>query len=139
MAVNYRIWAEHGLVVIRYRDIAGFDETMERVAECAAEPDFDPTFKHIVDVRDLAGVEKEVVGFLTMQAKLADVYGASGTERRMVYLTNNDHGRWMAQAVRKSWSHDKLAIFFEAANFEDAFQFLGLPQLDLDAAFDTAS
>ena len=103
MPLVFHVMPHRNLVVARYRGFAGLHETVEKAAECAAHPGFRPTMRHLVDLMEITGYERDFPRYFAMQATVMEKFFVPGAEHVFVYLAPTRPGQEMAQMVRRSW------------------------------------
>lgn len=126
MPVSFRILPQRALVLVTYTGVAGLQETIERTTECASHPDFDPAFRHLVDVSRITGYERDFPGFFAMQAKVMESYPPQAQDQLFLFLAPTRIGQEMAQMVRRSWDGLDWAIVRIVEDEGQAMTLLGL-------------
>lgn len=132
MPLRFRIVPEHAVIVVHYHGVAGLAETHAMIAECAAHPDFHPGFRHLVDLREVTGHERDLMGFFTLQAKAIETFPVvddQGHGFQMVMIAPTGPSRAMAEMVRRTWDGLDLVLVSIVETPDDALDLLGIGAL----------
>jgi len=131
MALTFSILPHRNLIVARYQGFAGLAETIEQAGTCAAHPDFDPAMRHLVDLCDLTGYERDFPKYFAMQAKVMEQFLLPGGGHMFVYLAPTRVGQEMAQMVRRSWDGLDHIVVRIVEHEAEALAILGLRERKL--------
>ena len=129
MPIAFRILPELALVHVTYSGVAGLAETIEGTAACAAHPDFRPSHRHLVDLRGIDDFERDLPGFLSMQARVIDhfpIIGDGFHPFMMVMIAPSGPARGMAEQVRRTWEGLEGALVRVVVDEASALSVLGL-------------
>ena len=126
MPVTVRILHDHGLVVVRYDGEATIEGTLAALTGAAADPAFAASRRHLIDMRDVTGYERDFARFFAMQAQFADHVPARAGDLLAVYIAPGRPAQEMAQMAARTWDgHTDVAIRI-VADSGDAGDLLGL-------------
>jgi hypothetical protein len=127
MPVSFRILPRFNLIIATYSGFAGLEETIERAAECARHPDFNPAMRHLIDVSRVVEVERDFPRFFAMQGKVMEDFPPIGNDQMFVFYAPTRPGQEMAQMVRKSWDGLDWAVVVALEDEAQVLTLLGLP------------
>jgi hypothetical protein len=130
MPVAYRILPHRSLIHVAYSGVARLGETVASARACAADPAFSTDFRHLVDLRAVIDFERDIVGFLAMQAQVIEFFPVVGEglgNLKVVMIAPPGAPRQMAEQVRRSWDGVGGAILRIAEDEGAALSVLGLP------------
>jgi hypothetical protein len=133
MPLAFRILPAVNLVQVRYRGKAGIEETAKGLRACFAHPDFRPGMRHLVDVTEVTGFERDYTGFMRLQAGVTGALVGQSVETVMVIIANSPSGRAMAALVMRTWDNVSGVVIRMQADLEGALGILGVPAAALDA------
>jgi hypothetical protein len=134
MPIEMRLLPEYALVLATYRGRAGLQETLEAMQTCAADPDFQPHFSHLIDLQQVTDYERDLTKFFQMQARAIDIFPVLSHEGRplsMVLIAPPGAPRGMAELVRRSWDGLNQILIIIQENEAQALSVLGLPHTTL--------
>ncbi|MGY6549558.1 MAG: hypothetical protein ACXIU7_11225 [Roseinatronobacter sp.] len=134
MPVTVQIVPRYALVLITYGGVVGLQETLTALQRCAASSEFRPWFPHLLDLRRVIDYERNMAGFIEMQAKAIDILpliGSAGVEFRMILLAPDGAGRGMAELIRRTWEGLGQARVLIAEDEAGAMDLLGLPRMPI--------
>ncbi|MEL6215861.1 MAG: hypothetical protein AAFQ99_09315 [Pseudomonadota bacterium] len=103
MAVEFRILKSHGLVYVRYDDVAIVEETFRVFGEYVQHPDFRPGQKQLVDLSGLTSVEHDFPKLFELQMRKAEAFVGRGTQTLLVYYAPTKMSLAMAQIAMRAW------------------------------------
>ena len=136
MPVATRILPRASLVLVTYSGVAGIDESLAAIRDCAADPNFQSWFAHLVDLRAVTGYERDIAAFFAMQAQAIDHFPITadhGHSFRMVMIAPPGPARGMAELVRRTWEGLGHAIVLVQEDEAGALAVLGQPHDTIDA------
>lgn len=131
MAVEYRIFPDRGLVYVRYSGQLLLDETWTAFAQYAADPEFRPGQKQLVDLSQVEGVEQDFPKLMQLQARKAGVIGRPDVETLMVFLAPGKSRDTIAQYIRRSWEGLERIVVRIVPDEAEALSCLGQQETNL--------
>lgn len=137
MPIAFHVLPHRNLVVARYRGFAGLQETIDTAALCAAHPDFRPTMRHLVDVAEITGYERDFPRYFSMQAAVMEQFFVPGLDHLFIYLAPTRPGQEMAQMVRRSWDGLDHMVLRIVEHEAQAMAILGLKERTLAEVLDS--
>lgn len=131
MPISVQILPELSLVYGRHSGHVSIDETLATVRQTAANPAFQPGFRHLLDLSEVTSYERDYVRFFDMQAQFADTYFEEGVDIVFVFLAPTKQGVEMGMMAQKSWAGVTRAVISIVDTKEAALDILGLSGHDL--------
>jgi hypothetical protein len=128
MPVSYQILPHRNLVLVTYTGHAGLAETLEQISDCTRQPEFRPWMRHLVDVSQITGYERDFPGFFAMQARAMDDLPPHPDGLVIAFLAPTRIGQEMAQMTRRSWDGLDKIILRVFDTEEAALSFLGIAE-----------
>lgn len=126
MSVSYRILPAQNLVHVSYTGQIDLASTLERMAECAADPAFRPWMRHLVDLAAVTGFDRDFVGFLELQAKAITMFPQQH-DMLLLFHAPTRIGQDMAALARRTWEGLDRVIVRVVTRESEALTLLGLP------------
>ncbi|MEL7092356.1 MAG: hypothetical protein AAFN94_11535 [Pseudomonadota bacterium] len=131
MPLDFRIFPERGLVVVRYEGMARVADTMRVFGEYAAHPDFSPGQKQLVDLTALTDYERDFAAVMELQAAKADHLAGPGAQSLIVYLAPGPVAREMSALITRSWEDVDAVIACILESEAEALEVLGQKERSL--------
>ena len=125
MSVRYRIFPEHGLVYVAYEGFALLSDTLETFRKYMQDRAFQPGQKHLVDLTDLTGYEKDYPKILALQAAKAEAF-VSHAQTLMVYYAPTRASLELARVAVQSWETLGVVVPVVQRTEADALTVLGI-------------
>ena len=138
MTVSFRIFPDRGLVVVRYAGFAVLDETFKAFEEYAAHPDYSHGHKHLVDLTELTGYEKDYARIMQIQATKADHLAQYGTQSLIVYLAPTPISQELSALIVRPWEDTDAIVPVIQYNESQALAILGQSETSIQALFAAA-
>lgn len=133
MAVTFRILPRHTLVYLRFEGFARVGETTRAMAACAIHPDFDPSYRHLMDLSRISDFETDYPGLMALQARAADWFAPAGNQPFLIYLAPTPRAQSMARLVMRSWEGIGQAVVVLLGDDQAVLDFLGLRAASVEA------
>ncbi|MBS8228632.1 hypothetical protein [Vannielia litorea] len=127
MPLSYRIFADIGLVYVRYEGYAQISETMEMFGRYMADPDFRPGQKQLVDLSPVTSFDTDYPTLLAIQAKKAEAF-LQGPETIICYYAPTPRTREMSNLVMRSWAELDAIVAVVQDTEAGALEVLGLAE-----------
>lgn len=132
MAVSFEIIPERALVYVRYVGEARVDEGRQAFAAFMSHPDFNPTYRQVVDLSGVTSIERDFARLLAFQAAKAEAFLAGMAPMLLVYYAPSGESLSMARIVQRSWDGIDGVIVRIVSDEEAVRDILGLPDLSLN-------
>ena len=133
MSLSYQILPELNLVYVRYWGVCTIAETMEVFGQYAADPQFRPAQKHLIDLAQVVEYERTFPAMSQLQARKADTLMLSKRPTIMVYYAPNRLSQTMARNILKSWDGLGAVVGRTARSEREALDMLGIGSDSFDA------
>ncbi|MDP2087431.1 MAG: hypothetical protein Q8K20_19735 [Gemmobacter sp.] len=131
MPVSYKILPKLDLVLVTFSGMVGLQETLLSAGECGRHPDFRPGMKHLFDLTDVTGHERDFPAYFAMQAKVLENLPPTGGDHLLMFLAPTRAGQDMAELVRRTWEGLPRAIVLVHETAAEALATLGLRERSL--------
>ena len=132
MPVDFKIFPERGLVVVRYHGYAYVNDTYAATKAYISHPDYTAGQKQLVDMTEITGFEKDYVQFMNMQAQKAERLANSGLQSLVVYIAPTTISRELSAMFVRSWTDVDAVVPLIQHSETEALALLGQPEETLD-------
>ena len=132
MPVEFTIFPERGLVVVRFSGYATVNDTSVATQAYITHPDYAAGQKQLVDMGSITGYEKDYVQFMNMQASKTERLVCSGLQSLVVYIAPTAISRELSELFIRSWIEVDAVVPLIQHSEADALSFLGQPEETLD-------
>ena len=132
MPVQFRIFPDRGLVVVRFSGDVLIEEAMEATQAYVAHPDYALGQKQLVDLSQVTSYEKDYVRFMEMQADKADRFAASGVQSLVVYIAPTPVSQEICTMYLRSWDDVDAVVPMIQHSEAEALTLLGQPETSVD-------
>lgn len=126
MPLTYQIMPEINLVYVRYWGVCALADTDRVFAEYAADPQFRPDQKHLIDLKGVVEYERTFSEMAKLQARKADTLMKSKRPTIMVYYAPTRLSQTIARNVLKSWDGLGAVVGRIARDEREALDMLGI-------------
>ena len=133
MAVTFRILPQYGIISVRYVGIAGVQETSRALAALHIHPDFRVHYRHVVDLSQMTGYERDYPAIMALQAKAAEHFLPPDSGPFIVHHAPTPVSQAMARVVMRTWEAVPNSVVVMFAEAQEVMEFLGLPGLPLQS------
>lgn len=104
MPASYRIHADLGLVYVRYAGHVSVQDTRDVFDRFLQDPQNRPGARQLIDLSEVTGFERDLVGLMALQARKAEAFVPPGAPQTLlVYLALSRRGLEMARLIERSW------------------------------------
>ncbi|MEO0936963.1 MAG: hypothetical protein AAFY38_02285 [Pseudomonadota bacterium] len=138
MPIDFRIFADRGLVLIQASGFVTIDETVAGMARYEAQTTFDANHKQLVDLTRVTGFERDYARFLEIQADKAGRFTAAGAQMLIVYLAPTAEAQAIASLFARSWECTDTIVATIQHEEARALSVLGQPETSLRDLLQTA-
>jgi len=135
MPVTFKILPRRALVVFTYSGMVGLQESLDAIAACVGNPEYQPSMRQLCDLSAVTGVERDFPALLKMQAKMVESLQPAESDLVVLFYAPSRAGQEMAQMARKSWEGLNSVLVLTQDNEAKALALLDLPERSLDALF----
>lgn len=126
MPVTYAIRPAWNLILFRYHGEVTFHESVAVVEAAASDPMARAGMRHLCDLSDVTGVERDFLALLRMQAQMAESLHRPGPEQVVVFFAPTPAGQQLAEMARRSWEGlDSVIVLLQTCEAE-ALALLGI-------------
>jgi hypothetical protein len=133
MPITFRLLPSRNLILFRYSGHIRLTEPAEAVQASMHAKGFRPGMRHLVDVSEATGVDRDWPALLRQQAEIAAVMVPQGPEQLVLFYAPNRPGQWMAQMARRSWEGLNIVSVRVIEDEVEALALLGLPERSITA------
>jgi hypothetical protein len=133
MPVCFHLLPSRNLILFRYSGFIRLDEPAAAVQASTQAPGFRPGMRHLVDVSQATGVDRDWPALLRQQADIASVMVPQGPEQLVLFYAPTRAGQWMAQMARRSWEGLNIVSVRVIEDEAEALALLGLPERSIAA------
>jgi hypothetical protein len=133
MPVSFRLFPSRNLILFRYAGHIRLTEPAAAVQASAQASGFRPAMRHLVDVSQVTGVDRDWPALLRQQAEIATVMVPQGPEQLVLFYAPTRPGQWMAQMARRSWEGLNIVSVRVIEDEAEALALLGLPERTIAA------
>ena len=103
MPVEFKIFPNRGLVVVRYSGFATVNDTLTATEAYVSHPDYVAGQKQLVNMTEVTGFEKDYVRFMDMQARKTERLVRSDLQSIVVYIAPTAISRDLSALFVRSW------------------------------------
>lgn len=129
MAITYTLYTKRGLAHIQFSGHVSAAETLEKVAQFAADPGVHPDLHQILDFSAVESFEPDYVKLLALLARVPEHLVHAGHEPIFVYVCPTRTGLEMAQFVIRSMEGMEGGPILRICQSRgEALAMLGLPE-----------
>jgi hypothetical protein len=132
MPVEFVIFPERGLVVVRYSGYAAVEDTLNATKAYISHPEYSAGQKQLVDMSGITGFEKDHVQFMKMQAEKAERLANSGLQSLVVYIAPTAISQDLSAMFVRSWIDVDAVVPLIQHSEAEALALLGQPEKTLD-------
>ncbi|MBU2994494.1 hypothetical protein Q4555_06005 [Octadecabacter sp. 1_MG-2023] len=132
MPVEFNIFPERGLVVVRYSGYASVNDTLTASEAYVSHPDYASGQKQLVDMTRVTGFEKDHVQFMEMQARKAERLAHSGLQSLVVYIAPTATSRDLSSMFVRSWADVDAVVPLVQHSETEALALLGQQEENID-------
>ena len=132
MAVEFKIFPERGLVVVRYSGYATINDTLTATKAYVSHPEYAAGQKQLVDMTGINCFEKNYVQFMNMQAQKTERFVRSGLQSLVVYIAPTAISRSMSDMFVRSWTGVDAVVPLVQHSETEALALLGQSEESLD-------
>lgn len=137
MALDFYIFPDRGLVVVRYYGHATIDDTLAATKAYLAHPDYSAGQKQLVDMTQITGFDKDYVRFMNMQAAKAERLAGAGVQSLAVYVAPTPVSQDISAMFIKSWADVDQVVALVQHSEAEALAILGQSETTIDAMLAT--
>lgn len=138
MSVTYQIFAEKGLVYVRYIGHVNIAEADAAIDSYRGDPAYAPGQRQLVDLAAATSWEHDFPRLIALQAKKAGAFMDPAAPVLVVAHAPNETARKIADYTGRSWDGIDAVVFRVAATETDALEMLGLAERSFDDLLATA-
>lgn len=132
MPLDFYIFPDRGLVVVRYSGHAAIDDTLAATKAYLAHPDYCAGQKQLVDMTQITSYEKDYVRFMNMQAAKAERLAGAGVQSLAVYVAPTPISQEISNMFVKSWDDTEQVVALLQTSEAKALALLGQPETTID-------
>lgn len=133
MPVSFRLFPARNLILFRYTGHIRLPEPAEAVQASTQAQGFRSGMRHLVDVSEATGVDRDWPSLMRQQAEIAAVMVPQGPEQLVLFYAPSRPGQWMAQMARRSWEGLNIVSVRVIEDEAEALALLGLPERSIAA------
>lgn len=133
MPIRFRLIASRNLILFDYHGHIRLTEPAEAVQAASVVAGYRPGMRHLVDVSQVTGVDRDWPALLRQQAEIAAVLVPQGPEQLVLFYAPTRPGQWMAQMARRSWEGLNIVSVRVIEDEAEALALLGLPERSIAA------
>lgn len=133
MPVSFRLFPSRNLILFEYSGHIRLTEPAAAVQAAAEAAGYKPGMRHLVDVSQATGVDRDWPALLRQQAEIAAVMVPQGPEQLVLFYAPTRPGQWMAQMARRSWEGLNIVSVRVIEDEAEALALLGLPERTIAA------
>lgn len=137
MPVNFDIFPERGLVLVRYSGYATVNDTSVATKAYISHPKYAAGQKQLVDMTDITGFETDYVQFMNMQARKTKRLVSSGVQSLVVYVAPTAISRNLSEMFVRSWADVSTVVPLIHPSEAEALALLGQPEKTIDTLLAT--
>ena len=131
MAISVSLNVECHLIVFTCEGHLGFAESENALTHMMNLPGYCGTHSTLVDLRNITGFDTEPVGFMKLQARIADVFNGEFDAIPTVFLVGSSLGEALVSSILKSWAGAREITISITDEEEQALSILGLNGMSL--------
>ena len=132
MPVEFNIFPERGLVVVRYSGYATVNDTLAATKAYVSHPEYAAGQKQLVDMTGITGFEKDYVQFMKMQAEKTERLAHSGLQSLVVYIAPTANSRGLSAMFVRSWVDVDAVVPLVQHSETEALALLGQSEETID-------
>ncbi|WP_010141801.1 hypothetical protein [Oceanicola sp. S124] len=133
MSCSYKILPQFGLVHIRFAGEVCAADSLEALQRFAEDPKGSPDLNQLLDMRDVTGLNLDVMEMLKVHARKAEIFIPAEQDRLFVHLAPSEIALKIAGFTVRSWEHVPGITHRVVRTEEQALQVLGLRESSIDA------
>lgn len=137
MPVEFTIFPQRGLVVVRYFGYVAINDTLIATETYVSDPDYVAGQKQLVNMTEVTGFEKDYVQFMGMQARLTERLIRSNLQSLVVYIAPTNISRELSAVFVRSWIDVGTVVPLVQDSEADGLALLGQPEETLDVLLAT--
>lgn len=135
MPVSFRILPDRNLTLVTYWGYVTSDESIRAAEAYAADPDFTPDQKFLIDSSGVTGHEKDMVKFFKMQANMAEIFARTGHDQLIGCFAPNPTSREMSRLAQRGWEAVDHLVMLIHDDEAEVLAFLGQPETRIAELF----
>lgn len=132
MALDFYIFPDRGLVVVRYHGYVTIDDTSAATKAYLAHPDYSAGQKQLVDMTQITSFEKDYVRFMNMQAAKTERLAGAGVQSLAVYIAPTPVSQDISAMFIRSWADIDQVIALVQHSEAEALKLLGQSESTID-------
>lgn len=137
MPVEFTIFPQRGLVVVRYFGYVAINDTLIATETYVSHPDYVAGQKQLVNMTEVTDFEKDYVQFMGMQARLTERLIRSDLQSLVVYIAPTNISRELSAVFVRSWSDVGTVVPLVQDSEADGLALLGQPEETVDVLLAT--